>query len=93
MKGISESPYMQYAVPCVRPDLYKGIVHVDGTSRIQTVTKTQHPGLHTLLMQWYQQTGCPMLINTSLNVKNQPLVNDLTDARCFESLYNIPVFS
>jgi carbamoyltransferase len=48
-----ESPYMQYAVKCLKPDLIPSVVHVDGTSRVQTVTKDQHPGLYTLLEKFY----------------------------------------
>jgi carbamoyltransferase len=42
-------------------------------------------------MQWHAISGCPMLINTSLNIKNQPLINDLTDVSNFERLYGINV--
>jgi len=84
--------YMQYTVRCKRPDLYPGIVHVDGTSRLQTVNRQQHPGLYELLIGWYGMTGCPMLVNTSLNIKGQPLVNTEADAEAFTSEYGIPVF-
>jgi carbamoyltransferase len=91
MENLVESPYMQYTVKCKAPDTFKGITHVDGTSRIQTVSNEQHPGLYSLLMAWYNKTGCPMLVNTSLNIKNQPLVNDRTDAVKFSKLYDIAV--
>lgn len=92
MKSIKNSPYMQYVFECKDPALYPGIAHVDSTSRIQTVKHAQHPGLYTLLMKWYSTTKCPMLINTSLNIKNQPLVNDETDAKKFQDMYQILVF-
>ena len=41
---------------------------------------TQHPQLHDLLTQFYDKTGCPMLLNTSLNIKGMPIVNDKQDA-------------
>lgn len=85
------SPYMQYVARCKRPDEFPAIVHVDGTSRVQTVNAAQHPGLYLLLDQFYKKTGCPMLLNTSLNIKGQPIVNDEKDARDFEQYYNIPV--
>jgi len=75
-----ESPYMQMTVPCKRPDLIPAVVHVDGTSRVQTVRKDQHPGLHSLLLAWGEMSGIPVLLNTSLNVKNEPLVNSEDDA-------------
>ena len=91
MDTIGSSPYMQYTVKCRQPNEYKGVVHVDGTSRIQTVNQHQHPSLHKLLTQWYEISKCPMLINTSLNIKNQPLINDMADVTNFEKLYGINV--
>jgi carbamoyltransferase len=84
--------YMQYAVRCLKPKRFPGIVHVDGTSRVQTVSREQNQGLYDLLAAWYRETGCPMLVNTSLNIKGQPLVNDITDALTFERRYGIRVF-
>ena len=71
--------------------LFRSICHHDGTSRVQTVTETDHPGLYKLLKMWYQQTGCPMLLNTSLNVKGKPMVNSIYDAKVFERRYKVPV--
>lgn len=73
------SPYMQYAVKCLKPDAIPAVVHIDGTSRVQTVNKIQHPGLHKALSIWKDKTGVPVMLNTSLNVRNQPLINDLND--------------
>lgn len=73
------SPYMQYAVNCRRPKDIPSVVHADGTSRVQTVSRLQHPGLHEVLREWHSRTGVPVLLNTSLNVKNQPLLNDIMD--------------
>lgn len=85
--------YMQYTVKCRQPDMFPGIVHVDGTSRIQTVNVKQNIGLYQTLRRWYSETGCPMLVNTSLNIKGQPIVNDEADAAAFESKYGIRVFT
>jgi len=71
-----ESPYMQYTVKCKQPEKIPSVVHKDGTSRVQTVNRDQHPDLHMLLRKWYWDTGCPVLLNTSLNIKGQPLLND-----------------
>lgn len=90
---IGDHRYMQYAVRCKVPDRYPGIVHKDGTSRVQVVSKEDNPQLHDLLEQWRIKSGCPMLLNTSLNIKGQPIVNDLGDARLFERRHKIRVFS
>lgn len=73
------SPYMQFAVRCKKPNLIPAVVHIDGTSRVQTVNQDQHPGLFSLLTKWKELTGIPVLLNTSLNIKGQPLLNDLND--------------
>lgn len=86
-----ESPYMQYIVKAKNPDQYPAIVHADGTSRVQTVTKEQHPGLWRLLTQYNKHTGTPMLLNTSLNIKGEPMVNSLQDAKRFEKRYGVKV--
>ncbi len=82
------SPYMQYTVRCLQPEKIPSVVHADGTSRVQTVNRDQHPGLHMLLRKWYWDTGCPVLLNTSLNIKGQPLLNDESDILLWEQTYN-----
>lgn len=84
------SPFMQYAVPCKKTKELPGIVHADGTSRVQTVPR-DGSGFRRLLEAWYNETGCPVLLNTSLNIKGQPIVNDKDDARAFQKYYNVPV--
>ena len=84
--------FMQYTSTCTNPDLYPAITHIDGTSRVQTVQK-DGSGIRRLLEAWYEATGCPMLLNTSLNIKGKPIVNDLTDAQEFAIMYNIKVFT
>lgn len=90
--GMSNPKYMQYTVPCFDPKSFPSIVHVDGTSRIQVVSHKDHPEFHKLLTQYQNQTDCPMLLNTSLNIKGQPLVNDAEDAKRFQLTYDIKVF-
>jgi carbamoyltransferase len=85
------SPYMQYVMRCTRPEEFPAIIHADGTSRVQTVTKQDNPGYHKLLTAWYEETGCPMLLNTSLNIKGKPIVNDRNDALAFEQKYGVKV--
>jgi len=82
------SPYMQYTVECLQPERIPSVVHADGTSRVQTVNKEQHPGLYEVLSNWYAMTGVPILLNTSLNIKGQPLLNDKTDIIEWEATYN-----
>jgi len=82
------SPYMQYTVKCKKPKLIPSVVHIDGTSRVQTVNESQHKGLYNLLKKWNAISGIPLLLNTSLNVKNQPLLNDDNDIALWEKQYN-----
>ena len=82
--------YMQFTARCKHPDLYPAITHVDGTSRVQTVGP-DGSGFRKLLERWYEETGCPMLLNTSLNIKGKPMVNDLTDAQEFAIMYKTKV--
>jgi len=88
-----ESPYMQYTVKCLQPDKIPSVVHADGTSRVQTVTKEQHPGLYRVLNKFYLQTGVPILLNTSLNIKGQPLLNDEHDIGSWELNYEKKIIS
>lgn len=90
--GWNNSRYMQVVARCRRPDLFPAIVHVDGTSRVQSVPADGSP-FRKLLEQWYSVTKCPMLLNTSLNIKGQPIVNNHADARNFESHYGVKVFT
>ena len=90
--GWSDSRYMQVIARCRHPDLFPAIVHADGTSRVQTVPK-DGSGIRELLEKWYVLTGCPMLLNTSLNIRGEPMVNDRSDADRFEIMYNVKVIS
>lgn len=60
------------------------ITHVDNSARVQTVDRTRNPLLHQLMTTFHQKTGCPVLINTSFNVRSEPIVCTPEDAfRCF----------
>ena len=85
-------PFMQYTSTCTDPGL-PAIIHGDGTSRVQTVSADQSVGFRKLLERWYEETGCPILLNTSLNIKGKPIVNDLTDAEEFAKMYNVKVMT
>jgi len=89
----AESPYMQYTAMCKHPLAFPAIIHADGTSRVQTVSKADSPYFYEFLQEWYRETGCPMVLNTSLNIKGKPMVNNLVDAKQFETTYNVPVWA
>lgn len=82
------SPYMQYTPKCLKPELIPSVVHQDGTSRVQTVNKRQHEGLYNLLSKWKDYSGIPILLNTSLNIKGQPMLNDHFDILNWQKYYN-----
>lgn len=90
--GWTDSRYMQVIARCRHTDLFPAIVHHDGTSRVQTVPN-DGSGIRQLLEAWYKETGCPMLLNTSLNIRGEPMVNDRSDADRFEKLYGVKVCS
>jgi len=90
--GWSNSRYMQSVAQCRYPDRFPAICHYDGTSRVQTVP-ADGSGIRELLEKWFVLTDCPMLLNTSLNIKGEPMVNDRTDADRFEVKYGVRVFS
>jgi len=90
--GFSRSDYMQVTAKCMKPDEFPAVIHEDGTSRVQTVPDDDS-GIRKLLERWYAITGCPMLLNTSLNIRGEPMVNDVADAKRFEEEYGITVFT
>lgn len=84
--GDDESPFMLRAKQ-VRPewkDRIPAIVHVDGTARVQTVRREQNPRMYDLLTEYEKITGVPVLVNTSFNIKGEPIVETPQDAmNCF----------
>jgi carbamoyltransferase len=74
--GIEKLNYCRSTLPAV--------THVDYSARVQTVDRERHPLLHRLLSRFHERTGCPVLINTSFNVRSEPIVCSPEDAwRCF----------
>ncbi|MFF7231741.1 carbamoyltransferase N-terminal domain-containing protein [Streptomyces sioyaensis] len=60
------------------------VTHVDGSARVQTVSAERHPRFHALLTAFRDRTGCPVLVNTSFNVRGEPIVHDAEEAyACF----------
>ena len=81
-EGEEDSPFMLIAKN-VRPewrDKIPAIVHVDGTARVQTVREATNPALYRLLKEFDALTGVPVLINTSFNVKGEPIIETPRDA-------------
>ena len=81
--------YMQY-VSKAKHD-YNSVSHVDGTARVQVVRKDSKSILRPILETYYEATKVPMLLNTSLNIKGQPMVNTWEDAKEFEKNYGVKV--
>ena len=82
MKGLKESPFMMYAVDVLedKKDIIPAITHVDGTCRIQTVTKKQNLHYYNLIDAFYKKTGVPILFNTSFNLAGDCIVESYEDA-------------
>ena len=82
--------YMQFVAKAKHD--YKSVTHVDGTARVQIVKPNCKSIIRPILEEWYEQTKCPMLLNTSLNIKGQPMVDTWKDALKFQKEYNVKVF-
>ena len=89
--GVKSTPYMQYTAVYTHGKDCPAILHHDGTSRVQTVSKTDNEGFHELLTAWKKATGCPILLNTSLNIKGMPMVNDTKDGKLWTHKYGVKV--
>jgi carbamoyltransferase len=65
-------------------DRIPAVRHVDGTARIQTISRSQHPLYYDLIAAFERQTGVPVLVNTSFNTRGEPIVCSPRDAvECF----------
>ena len=82
--------YMQFTAKAKHD--YKSVTHVDGTARVQIVKKHCNSAIRPILEEWYELTKCPMLLNTSLNIKGQPICNDWSHGKDFENKYGVKVF-
>ena len=88
---VRKSQFMQFVAKCKYPDKYPAICHVDNTSRVQTVSKEDNLSYYKLIREFYIKTGCPMVLNTSLNIKGQPIVNTYLDGVEFSKKYGVKV--
>ncbi|MBN2052353.1 carbamoyl transferase NodU family protein [Candidatus Woesearchaeota archaeon] len=85
---IQPSPYMTFAPMAkqITKDISPAIVHFDGTSRVQTISKDTNPIIHELLVRIKEKTGAPILMNSSFNTDGEPIVDTPVDAmRNFKS--------
>ena len=82
--------YMQFTSKALHD--YKSVTHVDGSARVQIVRKDCESMFRKVIEEYYERTGVPMLLNTSLNIRGRPMVNDEFDAKLFQSKYGVKVF-
>jgi carbamoyltransferase len=69
------SPYMLLVAKIKKPEKIPAVTHVDGTGRLQTVSKHVNSLYHSLINEFYKITDVPVVINTSMNVRGEPIVN------------------
>ena len=69
------SPYMLMVAKVKKPEIIPAVTHVDGTGRLQTVSNDANPLYYDLINEFYKITGVPVIINTSMNVMGEPIVN------------------
>jgi carbamoyltransferase len=69
------SPYMLLVAKVKKPDKIPAVTHIDGTGRLQSVSKEVNPLYYDLINEFYKLTGVPVIINTSMNVMGEPIVN------------------
>ena len=74
------SPYMLMVAPIKKPEIIPAVTHIDGTGRLQTVSKESNPLYYDLINEFYKNTGVPVIINTSMNVMGEPIVNTPKEA-------------
>jgi carbamoyltransferase len=72
---------------------YSSVTHTDGSARVQLVDKDSQSVFRKILECYYDRTGIPMLLNTSLNIRGKPMVNDEQHAQDFETKYGVKVFT
>jgi carbamoyltransferase len=78
--GMVESPYMLYTHKVLRAEQLAAVTHIDGTARVQTIEYEQNPYLYAIIDAFERRTGVPILINTSFNLRGEPIVSSPSDA-------------
>lgn len=82
--------YMQFTSQAKHD--YASVTHVDGSARVQVVKPDCPSVIRPILEEWYERTGVPMLLNTSLNIKDKPMLNDERDVERFVRRHRVPVY-
>ena len=83
MRTMAEAPDLRERLRMPRSTV-PAITHVDFSARVQTVDERRHGRFYRMLKTFYRDTGCPVLVNTSFNVRGEPIVCSAADAyRCF----------
>jgi carbamoyltransferase len=88
MTGVPESAFMEFVVPARQAarENAKAVVHIDGSARIQTVKRADNEPFWKIIEAFRRRTGVPIVLNTSFNVRGEPIVCSPEDAiRCFLS--------
>jgi len=85
-EGCTSAPYMikTFRVLPGKEEIIPSVTHVDGTARVQTVTREVNPFYYDVIESFYRRTGVPVILNTSFNIRGEPIVTTPVDAvRCF----------
>jgi carbamoyltransferase len=85
----TKSPFMLFTAPIKNPELIPAVNHIDGSARLQTVSKDMNPYVYRLIKEFYSLTGVPLLLNTSLNGSGEPMVE--TDQHALDFFNNSSV--
>jgi len=78
------SPYMLLVAKVKKPEIIPAVTHVDGTGRVHTVSKNSNPLYYDLINEFFKLTNVPVVLNTSMNVRGEPIVN--TPEQAFEMI-------
>jgi carbamoyltransferase len=76
----TNSPYMLLVAKVKQPEKIPAVTHVDGTGRVQTVSRSSNQLYYDLISQFHKITDVPVIVNTSMNVRGEPIVNSLEQA-------------
>jgi carbamoyltransferase len=85
-EGCVSSPFMLTVYPTKKEKLAEAgaVTHVDGGARVQTVSREQNPFYYDVIEAFFKETGTPLVLNTSFNIRGEPIVNSPEDAiKCY----------
>jgi carbamoyltransferase len=78
--GTRSLPHMLYTVESKNPEMLGAVTHINKTCRLQTVNRSQNDLLYNIISEFYKITGVPVLVNTSFNLRGEPIVSNASDA-------------